>query len=497
MNDDTHPLHRRLRLGARPGARPHAGTPAPPPRRPRGASAAPRAGARASAALRPRHARRRRPGRAGRPVGGARRLRARPRRRRRGHLGVSRRPGRLARFGATRGDPTASPAAARRSRTTRRCDGLGDDGSGTGSGSGGDAPDPAPTPPDPARLPDMTTLGAPAATPADGSGRLRPGPGSTPPSAGRRRGPVARPAAGHLLVDRRRRDPDLAGRTDRADLARPPHRPGRLGAAARAGPADGPDARAGEGLRPGPAGRAAPARRLHVVQPDGRPRRADHLGVRRRAAAADARHALAPHRRLPRHAAGRRRHLCARHGRGHQHQGRAPPAALRVVAPAAPLRLPRRRPRPAAPAVDRPGARLLPGPRGLLVGALDRRARLGARLARRAAPVAHLRHGLRVTAVVREAPGIVSVHVAGARLHRMPVEAGQFLSWRFLGRRAGPAPTPTRSPPPPTAAACGSPSRRPATAAPTRAACGPAPGCWSRARTDGSARGPGPGARSR
>jgi predicted ferric reductase len=45
------------------------------------------------------------------------------------------------------------------------------------------------------------------------------------------------------------------------------------------------------------------------------------------------------------------------------------------------------------------------------------------------------RHGLRVTHVVREAPGIVSVHVAGRGLHRMPVEAGQFLSWRFLGRR--------------------------------------------------------------
>ncbi len=45
------------------------------------------------------------------------------------------------------------------------------------------------------------------------------------------------------------------------------------------------------------------------------------------------------------------------------------------------------------------------------------------------------RHGLRVTSVVREAGDIVSVHVAGRGLHRMPVEAGQFLSWRFLGRR--------------------------------------------------------------
>ncbi|QIG42940.1 oxidoreductase [Nocardioides anomalus] len=46
-----------------------------------------------------------------------------------------------------------------------------------------------------------------------------------------------------------------------------------------------------------------------------------------------------------------------------------------------------------------------------------------------------LRHDLRVTAVVPEAPGVVSVHVAGRDLHRMPVEAGQFLTWRFL---AGP-----------------------------------------------------------
>ena len=41
-------------------------------------------------------------------------------------------------------------------------------------------------------------------------------------------------------------------------------------------------------------------------------------------------------------------------GRGHQHQGGPAPAALRVLAPAAPLRLPRRRTGPAAPAVDGP-----------------------------------------------------------------------------------------------------------------------------------------------
>lgn len=47
----------------------------------------------------------------------------------------------------------------------------------------------------------------------------------------------------------------------------------------------------------------------------------------------------------------------------------------------------------------------------------------------------NLRLGLRVLAVVPEAPGVVSVWVTGRRLDRLPVEAGQFLTWRFLGRR--------------------------------------------------------------
>lgn len=44
------------------------------------------------------------------------------------------------------------------------------------------------------------------------------------------------------------------------------------------------------------------------------------------------------------------------------------------------------------------------------------------------------RHGLRVTAVVPEADRVVSVYVSGRRLDRLRVEAGQFFSWRFLGR---------------------------------------------------------------
>ena len=46
-----------------------------------------------------------------------------------------------------------------------------------------------------------------------------------------------------------------------------------------------------------------------------------------------------------------------------------------------------------------------------------------------------LRHGLVVDRVVQEAPGVVSVYLRGRRLDRMPVRAGQFLTWRFLTGR--------------------------------------------------------------
>jgi predicted ferric reductase len=42
------------------------------------------------------------------------------------------------------------------------------------------------------------------------------------------------------------------------------------------------------------------------------------------------------------------------------------------------------------------------------------------------------RHGLRVTSVVHEAPGVVSVYLAGRDLDRMGARAGQFFGWRFL-----------------------------------------------------------------
>jgi predicted ferric reductase len=45
-----------------------------------------------------------------------------------------------------------------------------------------------------------------------------------------------------------------------------------------------------------------------------------------------------------------------------------------------------------------------------------------------------LRHQLRVTQVVAEGPGVVSLHLAGRDLHLLKAEAGQFLRWRFLAR---------------------------------------------------------------
>jgi predicted ferric reductase len=42
------------------------------------------------------------------------------------------------------------------------------------------------------------------------------------------------------------------------------------------------------------------------------------------------------------------------------------------------------------------------------------------------------RHGLRVTSVVPEGPGVTSVYLTGRDLDRLPAEAGQFFGWRFL-----------------------------------------------------------------
>jgi predicted ferric reductase len=44
------------------------------------------------------------------------------------------------------------------------------------------------------------------------------------------------------------------------------------------------------------------------------------------------------------------------------------------------------------------------------------------------------RHRLRVTSVVPEGDGVVSVYMTGRNLGRLRAEAGQFFGWRFLGR---------------------------------------------------------------
>ncbi len=46
-----------------------------------------------------------------------------------------------------------------------------------------------------------------------------------------------------------------------------------------------------------------------------------------------------------------------------------------------------------------------------------------------------MRHRLVVESVVTEAPGVVSVYMTGRALDRLPVRAGQFFIWRFLGGR--------------------------------------------------------------
>jgi predicted ferric reductase len=46
----------------------------------------------------------------------------------------------------------------------------------------------------------------------------------------------------------------------------------------------------------------------------------------------------------------------------------------------------------------------------------------------------NLRHQLRVAAVVPEGDGVASVYLTGRRLDRLAVEAGQFMTFRFLGR---------------------------------------------------------------
>ncbi|MBE1491548.1 ferredoxin reductase family protein [Plantactinospora soyae] len=46
----------------------------------------------------------------------------------------------------------------------------------------------------------------------------------------------------------------------------------------------------------------------------------------------------------------------------------------------------------------------------------------------------NLRHRFRVTRVVPESDNVVSIHITGRHLDRLPAQAGQFFLWRFLSR---------------------------------------------------------------
>ena len=118
-----------------------------------------------------------------------------------------------------------------------------------------------------------------------------------------------------------------------------------------------------------------------------------------------------------------------------------------------PLRLPRRRARAAAPAVDRAAVHLLARPHGLLVDGVGGRRRARCWCGGSALPLwRNLRHGLRVTSVVPEGRGVVSVYLTGRGLRPAPVPrpASSSPGGSWAGR-AGPAPTRTRCPRPPTA----------------------------------------------
>ena len=307
--------------------------------------------------------------------------------------------------------------------------------------------------------------------PPDGPTDLRDRP---EPRRGRRRCPgrrggaaLARAAPPDLLVGGRRRPPSGFRRRGRRPRDRPADRPRGVRAAAGAGGAHGPRPGARAGLRPGPTSPAAPPRRLHLVQPDARAHRPRDRRVRRRRRCSPTPgDVLEPHRRLPRDAARARGTLCLvmvvvtsikLADAGSATSRGTCCTSTPTSASASPFRTSSG---PAAVPRLAGAGRSSGGRRGRCAAGAILVWRVGLPV------VPHPRHDLRVTSVVREADGVVSVYLTGRDLDALRVEAGQFFTWRFLGRAAaGPGRTPTRSRPRPTAAACGSPSRTSATAA--------------------------------
>ena len=148
-----------------------------------------------------------------------------------------------------------------------------------------------------------------------------------------------------------------AARPQRRDAQhpRPAHRAGVGQPPALPGAADGARADLRAGLRPRRNHPDASPRGLLVVLAAARAHRPPRRGLRRRGGNQSARAAVAVHLGLPGDAARHGGHAPARHGGRHLDPSLAPPAALRVLAPAAPVRLPRRRARDPAHAVDRGG----------------------------------------------------------------------------------------------------------------------------------------------
>ena len=260
---------------------------------------------------------------------------------------------------------------------------------------------------------------------------------------------------------------DLGGLGRRPHVARPADRPGRRRPPAGAGAADGPRPRRRAGVRAGPACPVAPPRRVHLVHADARPHRPDHLGLRRGRPRRGARRGVGPHRRLPRHAPGRRRAPRA-------WSWSWSPACARPAPGCATSRgtcctsTPTSGSGSRCPTSCGPARSSSPPPRPRSTGGrCGRRRRRGPALARRRPAARTLRHRLRVTSVVPEDDDVVSVYLTGRAIDRLAVAAGQFFELAVpLRPRLDAGRTPTRSPPPRTAAACASPSRTSATAAP-------------------------------
>ena len=172
------------------------------------------------------------------------------------------------------------------------------------------------------------------------------------------------------------------------------------------------------------------------------------------------------------------------------------PAALRVLAPASSVRLPRRGAGAAAPALDRQGVPDLNGRHGVLVDPVGGGRRQRAHLAGRPAVVAQSASSAgRGGGARRERPGHHGRH-GRADAERLPVRAGQFLQWRFLDGPGFTGLTPTPCPRHRTAGRCGSPPPTWGMGRPGWRAFARGRGCSSKAPTAGCTRGCGPVARS-